>query len=70
MDKLIVTAGAVLFLGLMGIVGNMDLEDALLKERHYIEMVCAGNWPDYKDLSPECEDKDDRDTQKEARCGV
>ena len=59
MEKLIVTAGAVLFLGLMGIVGNMDLEDALLEERHYVEMVCAGSWPDFKELSPEYEDKGD-----------
>jgi len=55
--KLTVIAGVALFLGLMGIIGNMSLEDALLEERHYVEMVCAGSWPDYKDLSPECEDK-------------
>ena len=60
MEKLIVIslqsiAGAILFLGLMGIVGNMDLEDELNEERHYAEMVCDGHWPDYKDISPECE---------------
>ena len=54
MKKLIVIAGAALFLGLMGIVGNMDFEDALIEEQRYADMVCAGHWPDYKDLSPEC----------------
>ena len=53
--KLTVIAGVALFLGLMGIIGNMSLEDALLEERHYVEMVCAGSWPDFKELSPECE---------------
>ena len=46
--------GAVLFL-ILGIVGNMDFEDALIEERRYADMVCAGSWPDYKKLSPECE---------------
>ena len=55
MERLIVIAGVVLFLGLMGIIGNMSLEDALLEEQHYTEMVCDGFWPDYKDISPECE---------------
>ena len=55
MKKLIVIAGAVLVLSLMGIVGKMSLEDELNEERHYAEMVCAGHWPDFKELSPECE---------------
>ena len=54
-SKMIVIAGAILFFGLIGIVGNMSLEDALNEERHYAEMVCDGHWPDYKDISPECE---------------
>jgi len=55
MKKLIVIAGVALFLVLMAIIGNMSLEDALNEERHYVEMVCAGSWPDFKELSPECE---------------
>jgi len=55
MKKLIVIAGAILFLGLMGIVGNMDYDDAVLAEQHYAQMVCDGYWPDYKDISPKCE---------------
>jgi len=54
-ERLIVIAGVALFLSLMGIIGNMSIEDARLEEQHYTEMVCAGHWPDYKDISPECE---------------
>ena len=48
-------AVAVLLAGIIGLVGAMDYEDEVLQEKHYIEMVCAGHWPDYKDISPECE---------------
>jgi|14_taG_2_1085336.scaffolds.fasta_scaffold20294_2 hypothetical protein len=43
------------FLIMMGVVGNGDYEDALAEEAHYTSMVCAGYWPDYKDLGISCE---------------
>ena len=52
MDKMIVTVAAILFVGIIGLVGAMDYEDEVLQEKHYIEMVCAGH---YKEISPECE---------------
>ena len=55
MEKMIVTAAVILFVGIIGLVGAMDYEDEVLQEKHYIEMVCAGHWPDYKEISPECE---------------
>jgi hypothetical protein len=39
----------------MGVVGNGDYEDALAEEAHYTNMVCAGHWPDYKNLGISCE---------------
>ena len=39
---------------LFGVVGNADYEDALAEEAFYIEMVCEGKWPDYKNLEPSC----------------
>lgn len=47
---LIITAVASL-----GFVGEMDYQDALDQEAHYTSMVCAGYWPDYKDLGISCE---------------
>lgn len=44
-----------LLLMLMGIVGSGDYEDALAEEAHYTSMVCAGHWPDYKNLGISCE---------------
>lgn len=32
----------------LGVVGNMDYEDALMEEDHYCEMVKTGAWPPYK----------------------
>tara|TARA_R100000935_G_scaffold54629_1_gene83714 strand:- start:1198 stop:1380 length:183 start_codon:yes stop_codon:yes gene_type:complete len=54
MDRLIVWTGIVMLVGLMGMVGSMDLEDQVMQEKHYAQMVCDGHWPDYKSLSPEC----------------
>ena len=47
---LIITA-----IALLGFVGEMDYQDALAEEAHYTSMVCAGYWPDYKDLGISCE---------------
>lgn len=44
-----------LLLMLMGVVGSGDYEDALAEEAHYTNMVCAGHWPDYKNLGISCE---------------
>jgi hypothetical protein len=38
----------------MGVVGTSDYEDAVSADQHYIEMVCAGHWPDYDDRKPDC----------------
>ena len=54
MEKMIVTAAAILFVGIIGLVGAMDYEDEVLEQQHYIKMVCAGHWPDFNDISPEC----------------
>ena len=47
---LIITAVA-----LLGFVGELDYQDALDQEAHYASMVCAGHWPDYKNLGISCE---------------
>lgn len=35
-------------------VSEMDFEDAINQESHYTAMVCAGAWPDYENLKPDC----------------
>jgi len=55
---LIITA-----IALLGFVGEMDYQDALAEEAHYTSMVCAGKWPDYKNLGISCE------AQQEANAG-
>lgn len=42
-------------IALSGFVGEMDYQDALAEEAHYTNMVCAGHWPDYKNLGISCE---------------
>lgn len=37
-----------LILLIMGMVGSMDYEDAVLHQKHYCKMVEEGAWPDYK----------------------
>jgi len=46
----------VIFLIVLGLVGNADYEDELAEEAFYVEMVCDGKWPDYKELGVTCED--------------
>ena len=40
---------------ILGIIGNMDYEDAKAEEAHYNDMVCHGYWPDYERRSPKCD---------------
>lgn len=40
----------VLILLIMGMVGSMDYEDAVLNQKHYCKMVAEGTWPDYNEL--------------------
>ena len=42
------TAVLLAVLGLFGLVGAMDYEDAQAEEANYCEMVKAGHWPDYR----------------------
>ena len=44
-----------IFLIVLGLVGNADYEDELAEEAFYLEMVCDGKWPDYKELGVTCE---------------
>ena len=44
-----------IFLIALGLVGNGDYQDELAEEAFYKEMVCDGNWPDYKELGVICE---------------
>tara|TARA_R110002020_G_scaffold270775_1_gene486024 strand:+ start:62 stop:232 length:171 start_codon:yes stop_codon:yes gene_type:complete len=39
----------------LGIVGEMDYQDAIQAEIHYQKMVCDGHYPDYKNLNPSCD---------------
>lgn len=40
----------VLILLAMGMVGNMDFEDAVRHQNHYCKMVAEGAWPDYDEV--------------------
>ncbi len=46
------------FIGLIGAVGQMDYEDEIIAEQQYIQDVCAGVYPDYEYLEPDCEGVD------------
>jgi hypothetical protein len=48
----IAAGAAVMVFGLTG-AGDYDAEHAAAAE--YRENVCAGTWPDFKDLSPRCD---------------
>ena len=39
-------------------VASMDFDDEVYQQAHYKRMVCAGVWPDYKQLSPDCRAED------------
>ena len=53
-QRILLNAGVVLALLLLGFVGNMDYEDELAEQAFYEEMVCLGHWPDYKNLGVVC----------------
>ena len=44
----------ILIFVMLGFVGAMDYQDELLAQQHYTDMVCAGHYPDYKELEPTC----------------
>ena len=31
--------------------GSADYQDEIRMEEHYAEMVCAGHWPNYKNIN-------------------
>jgi len=37
---------------------NDDYKHEVMEEQAYINNVCMGYWPDYKDLNPSCEVKE------------
>lgn len=51
MKNIIIGVGVVILLGL---VGQMDMEEAQAQGKNYNDMVCSGAWPDYKDKRPSC----------------
>lgn len=53
-QRILLNAGVVLALLLLGFVSNMDYEDELAEQAFYEEMVCLGHWPDYKNLGVVC----------------
>ena len=56
MNKLLLTAVIATILAHLIIwASSMDYQDELVEEAHYIKMVCAGHWPDYRYDKPECE---------------
>lgn len=44
----------VLVLTLFVITANMVFQDEINETSEYASMVCAGHWPDYENLNPEC----------------
>ena len=53
-QRILLNAGVVLALLLLGFAGNMDYEDELAEQAFYEEMVCLGHWPDYQNLGVVC----------------
>lgn len=49
--NIIIGIGVVILLGL---VGQMDMEEAQAQGKNYNDMVCSGAWPDYKEKRPSC----------------
>ena len=38
----------------LGWIGNQDYQDELIEEQRYLEDVCSGIYPDFKNLQPQC----------------
>lgn len=47
----------ILLMGAFLVVSEMDYQDAIEAEASYIQDFCKGYHPDYKNLSPTCEDQ-------------
>jgi hypothetical protein len=47
---------ALLFIWLLSWAGNADYEEALRQERQYVEDVCSGFRPNWKDQQVLCEE--------------
>lgn len=41
----------------LGWIGNQDYQDELIEEQTYLEDVCDGIYPDFKNLKPQCTNK-------------
>ena len=41
----------------LGWIGNQDYQDELIEEQTYLEDVCDGIYPDFKNLKPKCLNK-------------
>ena len=41
----------------LGWIGNQDFQDELIEEQRYLEDVCDGIYPDFKNLKPKCSNK-------------
>ena len=41
----------------LGWIGNQDFQDELIEEQRYLEDVCDGIYPDFKNLKPKCLNK-------------
>ena len=41
----------------LGLIGNQDYQDELIEEQRYLEDVCLGIYPDFKNLKPQCTNK-------------
>ena len=48
-------AGAFL-IAAISLAGHWDMQEAERQSAHYIDMVCAGYWPDYDNREPECKE--------------
>lgn len=35
-------------------LGQQSYADQIMERQKYIEMVCSGDWQDYKELKPKC----------------
>ena len=56
--RILFSAVVITLLLLIGMLGRLDYEDELAEEAFYQEMVCAGKWPDYKNLGVVCSEAD------------
>jgi hypothetical protein len=47
---------AILITTLLAIASSMALTDEASEASEYASMVCAGHWPDYQSIQPECDE--------------